>query len=60
MIKTSERMPKTDNREQAQAEFAKLMAMARTPGFYGTASLTVCVQDGAIQHLKVTVDRMIR
>jgi len=60
MIKTSERTPKTDRRHQAQAEFDKLLQLAAARGFYGTASLTVCVQDGAIQHLKVAVDRMIR
>jgi hypothetical protein len=44
----------------AQAEFAKLLAAAETRGFHGTASLTLSVQDGHIQHLRVAVDRMVR
>jgi hypothetical protein len=45
---------------QAQTEFAKLLSAAETRGFHGTATITVCVQDGHIQHLRVAVDRMIR
>ncbi len=60
MMTSTERQPKTSKREQAQAEFARLLAAAESRGFYGTASITVSVQDGAIQHLKVAVDRMIK
>jgi hypothetical protein len=45
---------------QAQAEFAKLLTAAETRGFHGTASITVSVQDGHIQHLRVAVERMVR
>ncbi len=51
---------KTSKRSQAQAEFAKLLTAAECRGFHGTASITVSVQDGHIQHLRVAVDRMIR
>jgi hypothetical protein len=47
-------------RAQAQAEFTKLLSAAETRGFHGTASITVSVQDGHIQHLRVAVDRMVR
>jgi hypothetical protein len=47
-------------RVQAQTEFAKLLSAAETRGFHGTASITVSVQDGHIQHLKIAVDRMIK
>ena len=60
MISTPDRSPKTNKRQQAQDEFARLLDAAQARGFYGTASITVIVQDGAIQHLKVAVDRMIR
>jgi uncharacterized protein with FMN-binding domain len=61
MIMTSNEKPsKTTKREQALTEFARLLTAAEARGFYGTASITVNVQDGAIQHLKVAVDRMIR
>jgi hypothetical protein len=47
-------------RVQAQAEFLKLLCAAETRGFHGTASITVSVQDGHIQHLRVAVERMVR
>ena len=53
-------MAKPSKRVQAQAEFAKLLSAAETRGFHGTASITVSVQDGHIQHFKVSVDRMIK
>ncbi|HEX6961072.1 MAG TPA: hypothetical protein VF175_04345 [Lacipirellula sp.] len=53
-------IPKQSKRVQAQTEFAKLLSAAETRGFHGTASITVCVQDGHIQHLKVSVERMIK
>jgi hypothetical protein len=52
--------PAATKRAQAQAEFAKLLDAAATRGFHGTATLTVSVQDGHIQHLRATVERMIR
>ncbi len=51
---------KPSKRAAAQAEFAKLLSAAETRGFHGTASITVSVQDGHIQHFKVSVDRMIK
>ena len=38
----------------------RLLAAAETRGFHGTASITLSVQDGHIQHLRVAVDRMVR
>jgi hypothetical protein len=52
--------PKTTWRERTEAEFAKLLTAAHTRGFYGTATLTLTVQDGSIQHLRVAVDRMVK
>lgn len=51
---------KTTWRERAEAEFAKLLAAAQTRGFYGTATFTLNVQDGSIQHLRVAVERMVK
>jgi hypothetical protein len=51
---------KTNKRSQAQAEFTKLLSAAEMRGFHGTASITVNVQDGHIQHVRVSVERMIR
>ena len=45
---------------QAAAEFAKLLDAAACRGFHGTASITLSVQDGHIQHLRVAVERMVR
>ena len=51
---------KVTPRARAEAEFAKLLAAAETRGFYGTASITVNVQDGTIQHLRIAVDRLVK
>ncbi len=51
---------KLDKRDQAQAEFARLIENVCGRGFYGTASVTVNVQDGHIQYTRVNVERMIR
>ncbi len=60
MISNRESCRESSKVSQAQAEFAKLLTAAETRGFHGTASITVSVQDGHIQHLRVAVDRMIR
>ena len=49
-----------DRRDQAKAEFAKLIENVCGRGFFGTASVTVNVQDGHIQYTRVNVERMIR
>jgi hypothetical protein len=59
-MNTTENKAKPSKRVQAQAEFAKLLAVAECRGFHGTASITVSVQDGHIQHLRVAVERMVR
>jgi len=52
--------PKNPWRERAAAEFAKLLAVAESRGFYGTATLTLSVQDGSIQHVRIAVDKLIK
>jgi hypothetical protein len=59
-MNATQSITKPSKRTQAQAEFAKLLSAAETRGFHGTASITVSVQDGHIQHFKVSVDRMIK
>jgi len=51
---------KTNKIEQTEKVFAKLMADASQRGFYGTAGVTLSVQDGFIQHIRVTTERMIK
>lgn len=51
---------KPSKAQLAQQEFAKLLATASQRGFHGNAGLTLTIQDGHIQHLKVQVERMIR
>ena len=46
--------------EQAKSEFAKMIEAVCSRGFYGSASVSVNVQDGHIQYTRVAVDRMIR
>jgi hypothetical protein len=46
--------------DQAEAAFAKVMAEASRRGFYGTAGVTLAVQDGKIQNIRIAVERMIK
>ncbi len=59
-MSATETKPKPSKRAAAQSEFARLLDAAECRGFHGTASITVSVQDGHIQHLRVAVERMIR
>lgn len=52
--------PKINQRAKALAEFAKLLEAVEARGFYGTASMTVTLQDGSIQHSKITIDKMVK
>jgi uncharacterized protein with FMN-binding domain len=51
---------KSNKVEQAEVAFAQLMADASRRGFYGTAGLSLSIQDGRIQHIRVALERMIR
>ena len=50
----------TERREQAKVEFARVIENVSSRGFFGTASVTVNVQDGHIQYTRVCVDRMVK
>jgi hypothetical protein len=51
---------KPSKAEQAQQEFVKLLASASRRGFHGTAGITLSLQDGHIQHLKIHIERMVK
>jgi hypothetical protein len=44
----------------AETAFATLIAESCSRGFFGTVSLTLNVQDGCVQQVRVTTDRTIR
>ncbi len=50
----------TGKAEQAAEAFARLLADASRQGFYGTAGLTLSIQDGHIQHIRVALEKMIK
>ena len=60
MHATVEMVDKVNKVEQAETAFAQLMADASRRGFYGTAGLTLSIQDGYIQHIRVLMERMIK
>ena len=60
MQTTCEVTEKVSKAQQAETAFAKLMADASRRGFYGTAGLTLSIQDGRIQHIRVALERMIK
>jgi hypothetical protein len=43
---------------QLQAIVAEILVEALRRGFFGTASVELCVQDGTIQHIRRTVERL--
>ncbi|QDT70481.1 hypothetical protein MalM25_34290 [Planctomycetes bacterium MalM25] len=44
----------------AQAAFAELLAASSQRGYYGTVTLSMNVQDGFIQQVRVTTERVVR
>jgi hypothetical protein len=59
-MNTTIEKPKINQRARALAEFAKLLEAAESRGFYGTACITVIVQNGNIEHLRIAVDKMVK
>jgi hypothetical protein len=57
---TVQTTPQRNKIDQLQAELAKLLADASRRGFYGQAGITLSVQDGRIQHIRVAIERMIK
>jgi hypothetical protein len=52
--------PQGNKLQQAETAFAQLIADASRRGFYGTAGLTLSVQDGRIQHIRLALEKMIK
>ena len=46
--------------QQAQQAFVDLLSESTQSGFYGSASLTINVQDGHIQHVRVATEKTLR
>jgi hypothetical protein len=53
-------VPQSNKIQQAETAFAQLLAEASRRGFYGTAGLTLSIQDGRIQYIRVACERMIK
>ena len=60
MHATTQTTSKPTKLQQAEAAFAQLVAEASRRGFYGTAGVTLSVQDGTIQHVRVAMEWMIK
>ena len=52
--------PQLNKVQQVEMALAKLIAEASRRGFYGTAGLTLSIQDGRIQHIRVAMERLIK
>src|SRR5437868_4364284 len=46
--------------QRVEQALAQLLADASRRGFYGEAGLTMSIQDGSIQHVRVAIERMIK
>lgn len=56
----AEPTPKPNKVQQAETAFAQLVADTSRRGYYGTAGLTLSIQDGRIQHIRVAMEKMIK
>ena len=45
---------------QAETVLAGLLEMGLTPGFFGTAAITIAFHDGNIQHITRRIEHMIK
>jgi uncharacterized protein with FMN-binding domain len=52
--------PQMNMIQRVEQALAQVLAEASRRGFYGEAGLTMSVQDGRIQHIRVAVERMIK
>jgi hypothetical protein len=52
--------PQRNMIDKVEQAVAQLLADASRRGFYGEAGLTLSVQDGRIQHIRVATERMIK
>ena len=52
--------PQLNKVHQVETALAQLIADASRRGFYGTVSVNLSVQDGSIQHIRLTTERMIK
>lgn len=46
--------------ELAKEAFARMLADLSRRGYYGSVSLTLSVQDGHIQHVRLATDQLVR
>ncbi|MEQ8211960.1 MAG: hypothetical protein RH917_19335 [Lacipirellulaceae bacterium] len=60
MPNTKSNDPSCDRNQAVVAELQRLLAVVCQKGFHGTATLTVSLQDGHVQHVRVASERMIR
>jgi hypothetical protein len=57
---TTHQPPHASKAQQAERAFLDMLKAASERGFYGTTSLVLVVQDGHIQNLRVSVERVIK
>jgi hypothetical protein len=60
MNTTCQQRVKVFSRERAREEFEKLLAAVGVAGFFGTATITVNIQNGNVEHMKVVTERQIK
>lgn len=59
-MKQAEANSKQDKATQAEAEFARLLQAVQIRGYFGTATLTLNLQDGCVQHLRIATERLVK
>lgn len=56
----SDGAPPRGKAEVAKAAFGRMLGELSRRGYYGSVTLTLSVQDGAIQHVRVATDQMVK
>ena len=54
------RLPQQNKINQLETALAEIIANVSQRGFYGTAGIVLNVQDGQIQHIRASVERMMK
>jgi hypothetical protein len=52
--------PQLNMIDRVEKALAQLLADASRRGFYGEAGITLSIQDGRIQHIRVALERLIK
>jgi hypothetical protein len=60
MNTTTSPPPNLCKAEEAHEAFVQMLVDASQPGFFGTATLSLALQDGVIQNIRVATEKLLK